>query len=162
MKTKAESKIYARECLADIIKNEKQKNRKIVFTNGCFDILHIGHVQYLAEAKNLGDILIVAVNDDGSVKRLKGETRPINKVYDRMLLLAHLECVDYVVSFGEDRAINTIKMLLPHVYTKGGDMILNDIIEKDTVEEYGGEVRVLSLTKGYSSTNIIKKISSHN
>ena len=157
MKTKAENKIYTRDSLKSIL-----ENKKIVFTNGCFDILHVGHAKYLAEAKNLGDILVVAVNDDSSVKRLKGESRPINKVDDRMLLLAHLECVDYVISFSEDTAINTIKMFSPNIYVKGGDIMLENIIEKDTVEECGGSIIILSLSEGYSSTNTIKKISGNN
>ena len=157
MKTKAENKIYTRDSLKSIL-----ENKKIVFTNGCFDILHVGHAKYLAESKKLGDILVVAVNDDSSVKRLKGETRPINKVDDRMLLLAHLECVDYVVSFCEDTAINTIKMFSPHIYVKGGDVLLDNIPEKNVVEECGGSIIILSLSEGYSSTNTIKKISGDN
>lgn len=157
MKTKAENKIYNRDSILGIL-----KNKKIVFTNGCFDILHVGHAKYLAEAKLLGDILVVALNDDDSVKRLKGATRPINKIDDRMLLIAHLDCVDYVVSFSEDTAINTIKMFLPQIYVKGGDIVLDNIIEKSTVEEYGGSIIILSHSEGYSSTNTIKKISSNN
>jgi len=157
MKTKAENKIYTRDSLVGII-----KNKKIVFTNGCFDVLHVGHAKYLAEAKSLGEILVVALNDDSSVKRLKGETRPINKIDDRMLLLAHLECVDYVVSFSEDTAINTVKMFLPHIYVKGGDVILENIPEKRVVDEYGGSIIILSHSEGYSSTVTIKKISSDN
>lgn len=157
MKTKAENKIYTRDSLLSIL-----KNKKIVFTNGCFDVLHVGHAKYLAEAKSLGEILVVALNDDDSVKRLKGKTRPINKIDDRMLLLAHLECVDYIVSFSEDTAINTIKMFLPHIYVKGGDVVLDNVPEKSTVEECGGSIIILSHSEGYSSTSTIKKISSDN
>lgn len=156
--TKADKKVYLRETLIYIIEKEKSNGRKIVFTNGCFDILHIGHAKYLAAAKEFGDILIVAVNSDSSVKKLKGESRPINKADDRMLLLAHLESVDYVIEFNEITAIKTILMFKPHFYVKGGDVKLDTVPEKNTVESYGGKIVMANHCIGYSSTNIINKI----
>lgn len=157
--TKAENKIFeSASILNTVIEKHKKENKKIVFTNGCFDILHIGHAKYLAEAKELGDILIVAINDDNSVKALKGESRPINKVYDRMLLLAYLESTDYILSFSETTAINTIEILKPHIYVKGGDVVLERVPEKPTVEKYGGKIVLMKESVGYSSTNVINKI----
>ncbi len=155
---KAYNKIFSREDLQSVIEKEKQLGKKIVFTNGCFDILHIGHALYLSQARELGDILIVAINSDSSVKKLKGESRPINNINDRMLLISFLESVDYVTSFEETTAINTIQMIVPHYYAKGGDVVLEKVVEKECVESLGGEIVILSLSEGYSSTNIIKKI----
>ncbi len=152
------NKIYKREDLIPIIEEHKKNGKKVVFTNGCFDILHIGHASYLSEAKALGDILIIAVNNDASIKRLKGESRPINTHGDRMGLLSFLECADYVVGFGEDKAIDTILLYKPDIYVKGGDLKVDDIPETPTVRSYGGEVKTLSLFEGHSSTNIIEKI----
>ncbi len=154
----SENKVYKREDLIPIIEKHKADGKKIVFTNGCFDILHVGHASYLSEAKELGDILIVAVNDDDSIKRLKGPTRPINNHYDRMGLLSFLESIDYVVGFGEDKAIDTILLYKPDIYVKGGDLKVDDIPETPTVRSYGGEVKTLSLVEGRSSTIIINKI----
>ena len=154
------NKVYKREDLIPIIEEHKKNGKKVVFTNGCFDILHIGHASYLSEAKALGNILIIAVNDDASIKRLKGESRPINNHDDRMGLLSFLECADYVVGFGEDKAIDTILLYKPDIYVKGGDLKIDDIPETPTVLSYGGEVKTLSLFEGHSSTNIIEKINS--
>ena len=154
------NKVYKREDLIPIIEEHKKNGKKVVFTNGCFDILHIGHASYLSEAKALGDILIIAVNNDASIKRLKGESRPINNHDDRMGLLSFLECADYVVGFGEDKAIDTILLYKPDIYVKGGDLKIDDIPETPTVLSYGGEVKTLSLFEGHSSTNIIEKINS--
>ncbi len=153
------NKIYIREDLVPTIEKHKQNGKTIVFTNGCFDILHIGHASYLAEAATLGDVLIVAVNDDASIKRLKGEDRPINSHQDRMALLAFLESTDYIVGFGEDKAIDTIELFKPDIYVKGGDLKVEDIPETPTVLSYGGVVKTLSLVEGRSSTNVINKIS---
>ncbi len=152
-------KVFVRENLVPIIEEHKKNGKSIVFTNGCFDILHIGHASYLAEAAALGDILIVAVNDDASIKRLKGEDRPINSHNDRMALLAFLESTDYIVGFGEDKAIATIELFKPDIYVKGGDLKVDDIPETPTVLSYGGVVKTLSLVEGRSSTNVINKIS---
>ena len=141
-----------------IIKNLKNEGKKIVFTNGCFDIIHAGHIQYLQEAKALGDILIVGVNSDASVKRLKGNSRPINFEDDRLIVLDALKPVDYVILFDEDTPFNLIKAIIPDVLVKGGDWKIEDIIGYDIVTQNGGKVKSLSFKKGISTTEIIKRI----
>lgn len=132
--------------------------KKIVFTNGCFDILHRGHVSYLNEAKNLGDLLVIGLNSDASVKRLKGSERPINKEHDRLYVLEALKSVDKVEIFEEDTPLNLIKLLRPMVLVKGGDWSLDQIVGAKEVISWGGEVLSLSFVDGYSTTGIIKKI----
>ena len=133
----------------------KSKNKKIVFTNGCFDILHLGHLKYLEESKKLGDFLIVAINSDESVKILKGSGRPVNNYTLRSKNLMKLKFVDEVIIFSEQTPINLIKYLLPDVLTKGGDYKTIDIVGSSVVEKSGGKVVVLPFLKGYSTTNII-------
>lgn len=130
-------------------------NKRIVFTNGCFDILHVGHSKVLQEAKKLGDILIVGLNSDASVKRLKGEARPINSQTDRASMLAALECVDFVVIFEEDTPLHLIKAIMPEVLVKGGDYRIEDIVGADVVSEHGGVVQTIPLVEGKSTTNLI-------
>ncbi len=137
---------------------EKSMGKKIVFTNGCFDILHKGHTAYLQEAKALGDRLIVAVNDDKSIKRLKGETRPVNGLEDRMSLLASLAAVDFVIPFTHDTPCDLLDCLKPDILVKGGDYAIEEVVGIDIVQAYGGEVKVLSLQKGRSTTQIIDTI----
>ena len=127
-------------------------------TNGCFDVLHVGHVSYLEEAKSLGDRLIVAVNDDDSVRKLKGPDRPINTLVDRMAVLAGLAAVDWVVPFSEDTPERLVSVLLPDVLVKGGDYKPDEIAGAKDVLENGGEVRVLSFRDGHSSSRIIEKL----
>ncbi|MCM8783768.1 MAG: D-glycero-beta-D-manno-heptose 1-phosphate adenylyltransferase [Candidatus Omnitrophica bacterium] len=136
----------------------RKRNKKIVFTNGCFDILHYGHLKYLEEAKKNGDILIVGVNTDSSVKALKGKSRPINKCRDRIALLAGLECVDYCLAFKEKTPIKIIKVIKPDILVKGSDWKKEDIVGYKFVTAYGGKVKTIKFEKGYSTTNIIKKI----
>jgi glycerol-3-phosphate cytidylyltransferase len=136
----------------------KSEGKKIVFTNGCFDILHVGHLRYLEEAKALGDILIVGVNSDASVKRLKGETRPIVTENDRAEMLLGLKCVDYVAIFEEDTPIELIEAVKPDIHVKGGDYKKDDLPETKIVERHGGIVKIVSLVAGKSTTNIVKKI----
>ena len=154
-------KIKTWEELKKITEDAKEKGKTIVFTNGCFDILHVGHLRYLQEAKKLGDIFIVAVNSDASVKELKGPTRPINNENDRQEMLAGLECVDYVTMFTEKTAINVVNYFKPDIYVKGGDIKMGRFAEYDTIMAYGGKVEIISLdvtgSKDYSTTNIIKK-----
>ena len=140
---------------------EELKNKKIVFTNGCFDILHVGHVRYLTASKNFGDVLIVGLNTDESVKKLKGESRPINNQDDRAEVLLGLKAVDYVIFFGENTAENLIAELKPNVYVKGGDYTLETLPEAKIVQSYGGHVELVNLVAGKSTTNIIEKISAH-
>lgn len=135
--------------------------QKIVFTNGCFDILHLGHVEYLAKAKDLGDLLVIGLNSDSSVKRLKGEQRPVNPEHARAAILAALSFVDFVTVFEEDTPINLISALLPNILVKGGDYTANEIVGADIVNKNGGEVVIIPLTDGFSTTNILNKHSNH-
>ncbi len=136
---------------------KKSQGKKIVFTNGCFDILHSGHVAYLNEAKKQGDFLIIGLNSDASVKRLKGENRPINKELDRKFVLENLKSVDCIQIFDEDTPLEVIMMIKPAVLVKGGDWKIDQIVGSDFVLENGGEVKSLIFKDGYSTTNIIKK-----
>lgn len=136
----------------------EHKNQKIVFTNGCFDILHVGHIRYLQEAAKLGDILVIGLNSDASVKRLKGLERPINNVTERAELLGALGFVDYVAVFEEDTPLELIKKIHPDVLVKGSDYALNEIVGKKEVEEYGGKLVLIPLVEGKSTTGIINKI----
>lgn len=133
-------------------------NKKIVFTNGCFDILHVGHVRYLQEAAGLGDILVVGLNSDESVRRLKGAERPVNSEADRAEILASLKCVSYVVIFEEDTPYNLIEKLQPDVLVKGSDYKPEEVVGKDIVEARGGCLKLISFVEGKSTTNIIKKM----
>ena len=136
----------------------RSENKKIVFTNGCFDILHIGHARYLYAARELGEFLIVAVNSDRSVKTIKGPDRPVMNQAERTEMLAALECVDMVVIFDEDNPLEVIKYLMPDILVKGGDWKEEDIIGADVVKAAGGEVRRIPFINGFSTSDIIKKI----
>ena len=140
------------------INNLKSEKKKIVFTNGCFDLLHVGHIRYLSNAKKLGDFLIVGLNSDESVKILKGQNRPINQFEDRAMLLSALRSVDLVIMFEEQTPENLINKIVPDVLVKGGDYDIEDIVGYHTVIKNGGKVKTLDFYKGYSSTNYIKKI----
>lgn len=136
----------------------KFQNKKIVFTNGCFDLLHRGHVEYLSEASTLGDILIIGMNTDASVKVLKGENRPVQDEYSRALILASLAFVDLVVPFPEETPYRLIESVRPDVLVKGGDYEVTEIVGYDILKSYGGQVVTISLTHGFSTTSILKKI----
>ena len=150
--------IYDEDNLVDVVNQAKQHGERIVMTNGCFDILHPGHVSYMQKARAMGDRLIIAVNDDDSVKRLKGPDRPINTLDRRMALLTALECVDWVVPFSEDTPERLICKLLPDVLVKGGDYKPEDIAGGNCVKDNGGEVNVIEFIEGHSTTDIIKNI----
>lgn len=150
--------IMSREQLKVALEEARMRGEKVVFTNGCFDILHAGHVDYLSEARECGDRLIVAVNDDASVHRLKGEGRPINSVDRRMRLLAGLSAVDWVVSFPEDTPENLLHEVKPDVLVKGGDYGIDQVVGADIVRGYGGEVKVLKLVEGSSTSALVQKI----
>jgi rfaE bifunctional protein nucleotidyltransferase chain/domain len=153
-----DKRIYkVNEDLAELINAIKSGGRKIVFTNGVFDIIHRGHVEYLNEAKNHGDILIVGLNSDSSVKKIKGESRPLNNENDRAFVLVNLKAVDYVIIFEEDTPYNLIKTVVPNVLLKGGDWKPGDIVGSDIVLDSGGKVLSLKYINGYSTTEIIKK-----
>lgn len=136
----------------------KRHGQKIVFTNGCFDVLHYGHVHYLLQAKALGDILVIGLNSDDSVRRLKGPRRPINGENERALVLAALVCVDYVTLFEEDTPEELIKVVRPDVLVKGGDYTLDNIVGADFVTQNGGTVTTIPFVEGFSSTRIIEKL----
>lgn len=140
------------------IEKLKSENKKIVFTNGVFDIIHRGHVEYLSEAKSLGDILIVGLNSDSSVKMIKGEKRPVVPEENRAIVLANLKPVDYVVIFSEDTPFNLISKIKPDILVKGADWDEDKIIGADIVKSYGGEIKRIKFVENNSSTNIIDKI----
>jgi D-beta-D-heptose 7-phosphate kinase/D-beta-D-heptose 1-phosphate adenosyltransferase len=144
--------------LLSLVQQARSSGKKIVFTNGCFDILHAGHVSYLQEAKELGDCLIVAINGDDSIRRLKGSGRPINPMEQRAKVLAGLAAVDWVVSFTDDTPERLLKRLKPEVLVKGGDYTLDQVVGADIVRAYGGEVQVLRVVKGLSTTGIIERV----
>lgn len=151
-------KIFDRQGLLQHCNMWRALGKKIVFTNGCFDILHRGHLQLLAEAANEGHILIVAVNTDSSVKRLKGEERPITHEQDRLFQLASLLCVDAVCLFDEDTPEDLIKAARPDVLVKGGDYTIHNIVGADYVQSYGGRVSIIPFVGAYSTTNVIANI----
>ena len=134
------------------------KDKKIVFTNGCFDILHVGHITYLNEAKALGDILVIGLNSDNSVKRIKGSDRPINNEKNRKFVLENLKSIDYVEIFDEDTPLELIKKINPNILVKGGDWPAEKIVGFEHVKSLGGMVKSLEFLDGYSTTSIIKKI----
>jgi D-beta-D-heptose 7-phosphate kinase / D-beta-D-heptose 1-phosphate adenosyltransferase len=155
---KKKEKVKEREELRKVLEEAKSKGKRIVFTNGCFDLLHIGHLRYLEKAKALGDILVAGVNSDFSVQRLKGPKRPILPLSERMEILSGLECVDYVTSFDESTPLELISFLTPHVLVKGGDWTKETTVGKEVVEGLGGEVVILPFVEGNSTTNIIETI----
>jgi len=136
----------------------RRRGRRVVFTNGTFDIIHRGHVDYLAAAKRLGDVLIVGLNSDASIRRIKGKHRPINPGADRAAVLAALAPVDYVCSFGEDTPRRLIEQVMPDVLVKGADWRMNQIVGKDVVEQNGGVVKTIRLSRGRSTTNVIDRV----
>lgn len=152
-------KLIDRTTLSTIANNEKTAGKTLVFTNGCFDLLHVGHVRYLASARALGDCLIIGLNSDTSVRNLKGPTRPVNCQEDRAEVLAALAAVDYVVIFDEVTAEALIAAIKPDIYAKGGDYTIDTLPESKTVAAYGGKVVLLPEVPGRSSSNIIKKLS---
>ena len=153
-------KIIFNDCreLALLLKKESRQGKKVVFTNGCFDILHRGHVAYLNLAKQLGDVLVVGLNSDESVKKIKGSHRPFNKEGDRALILVNLKPVDYVCLFNESTPEKIIRRLKPDVLVKGGDYGKEEVAGAKDVERRGGEVVILPYFKGYSTTRLIEKL----
>jgi rfaE bifunctional protein nucleotidyltransferase chain/domain len=144
--------------LKKIVAEEKAGGKKVVFTNGCFDLLHPGHIRYLEEARDKGDLLIVAVNSDDSVRRIKGPSRPVTRESDRAEVLAGLASVDYVVIFSEADPARVIKELTPDVLVKGGDWEKKDIIGREWVEGHGGRVETVPFAPGYSTTSLLESI----
>lgn len=162
MRTNIEQQLFTKitdlPTLQQTVSSWKQQGQKVVFTNGVFDLVHIGHLTYMAKAAELGHKLIIGLNSDASVKRLKGESRPINKQDSRALLLASLFFVDAVVVFEEDTPLSLISTLLPDILVKGGDYAIENMVGAKEVMANGGEVKTLDFVDGYSSTSIINQI----
>ncbi len=152
------NKIQTLEQLVATRKQWEKSNEKVVFSNGCFDILHLGHIDYLEKASQLGNRLIIGLNTDVSVRKLKGENRPINPEYARARILAALEFVDAVVLFGEETPLKLISTLLPDVLVKGNDYSIENIVGAKEVLANGGEVKTISLVEGFSTTSTIEKM----
>jgi rfaE bifunctional protein nucleotidyltransferase chain/domain len=153
-----DQKIMLREHAKSIISLWQFKNEKIVFTNGCFDILHRGHLEYLLQAAALGHRLVIGLNSDESVSRLKGPSRPVNKIDDRAFALASLRCTDLIVPFEEDTPLELIEFLQPNILVKGGDYTIESIVGAKETLQRGGKVEVLSFKEGYSTTSLIDKM----
>lgn len=145
--------------LADYIKKYRSKLGKIVFTNGCFDLLHRGHVEYLSRAKSLGDILVVGLNSDSSVQKLKGPSRPLQNQSDRAYILAGLRSVDFVTVFFEETPVRTISLIRPDIHAKGGDYKADQLPEAETVKSYGGSIEIIPFVPGKSTTSIVERMS---
>jgi rfaE bifunctional protein nucleotidyltransferase chain/domain len=152
------TKINSLSSLKTKINRLKQNGRRVVFTNGCFDILHYGHIKYLEDAKGRGDYLVVAVNSDSSIKKIKAKNRPVIGQSDRLKTIAALASVDFVVLFNEDNPLKVIKALRPDILIKGADWSKNKIVGADFVKSYGGKVLTVNLVKGRSTSALIKKI----
>ena len=155
--TPTRKKIASPRKLNQVLAQLRKKEKRIVFTNGCFDLLHRGHVTYLEAARKLGDVLVVALNSDESTRRLKGEGRPINPLEDRQAVIAALACVDYVTAFGEDTPRELILMLKPDVLTKGGDYEASKIVGSSEVRSWGGKVKILPFLPGRSTTGMLAR-----
>lgn len=151
-------RVLALKPLVAVRKRLRREKKKVVFTNGTFDILHRGHVEYLAKAKKLGDVLVVGLNSDASIRRIKGPKRPINSNADRAAVLGALASVDYICFFGEDTPHRLISKLVPDVLVKGADWSIDTIVGRDVVEQHGGAVKTIRLTPGRSTTNVIQKV----
>jgi D-beta-D-heptose 7-phosphate kinase/D-beta-D-heptose 1-phosphate adenosyltransferase len=155
-------KIRSRRELKNIVDKLKTSGKKIVFTNGCFDILHQGHIRYLKAAKDKGDVLVVGLNSDSSVKKIKGNGRPYNTELERAEILAALECVDYVTIFNEDTPVTLLETLRPDIHIKGGDYRAGDLPESAAVKKFGGKIMIIPLIKGKSTTGLVDKIKKAN
>ena len=158
MTTDSVEKVIESGSIKNLALRLKSDRKKIVFTNGCFDIIHAGHVSYLNEAKKFGDVLIVGLNSDKSVKRLKGIERPVMGEKDRAYILANIKPVDYVVIFDEDTPYNLINLINPDILVKGGDYEGKEVVGKDIVESAGGKTVLINFVEGKSTSGIIKKI----
>ena len=152
------AKIKTLNTLKELVEKLKKQGSKIVFTNGCFDILHYGHAKYLQDAKKAGDILVVGVNSDASIRKIKGKNRPVVDEKNRLGLLAALESIDYLTLFKEATPLRVIQEIKPDILVKGADWNKNNIVGSDFVLRYGGKVKTVKLVKGLSTTDLIKKI----
>ena len=152
------SKLKSLPQLLPLLSKARKSGKKIVFTNGCFDLLHVGHIRYLRQAKSLGDLLVIGLNADASVRRLKGPRRPVTRQAERAEVLSALECVDHLVLFSEDTPEKLIRLVCPDFLVKGGDWKKKDIVGAGFIESQGGKVRSLPYIEGFSTTGLLKKI----
>ncbi|MBA2853102.1 rfaE bifunctional protein nucleotidyltransferase chain/domain [Methanococcus maripaludis] len=150
--------ITNKELLINLIEELRKNNLKIVFTNGCFDILHKGHVKYLSEAKKFGDVLIVGINSDSSIKKIKGNKRPIIPLESRIEVLDAVNSVDFVIPFEEETPLELISVIKPDIHVKGGDYTIESLPESKLILEYGGEIKIITLVNGFSTTNVVNSI----
>ena len=157
-KSTLHNKTRSLSALISILKEHQQQNQKIVFTNGCFDIIHPGHIALLEKAKSFGDILVVAINSDDSIQRLKGPHRPINTLTSRVAVMAGLQAVDWVITFDDDTPLQLIRAIAPDVLVKGGDYSVDTIVGAQDVINNGGEVKVVPTLDNYSTTSLIKSV----
>ncbi len=155
----ADQKIRTVPLLRNILAGERLRGKTIVFTNGCFDLLHVGHVKYLQAAKQLGDLLVLGLNSDASIQRLKGPNRPLIGEEERAHILAALDCIDYVIVFDEDTPLEVITALRPDILVKGGDYTPEGVVGKELVESYGGRVELINFVDGKSTTGIVERYS---
>ncbi len=153
-------KLYSLPQLAPIIQDLKKRGKRIVLANGCFDLIHVGHIRYLKESKNLGNILVLALNSDTSVEKLKGKGRPILNEKERVEILSSLACVDYITIFQENDVNNILLLLKPHIHAKGSDYTTDSVPEKETVKRYGGRAAITGGPKVRSTSDIIETIKS--
>lgn len=156
--TVIQEKIKSLTELLPLAAEEKKRGKKIVFTNGCFDLLHAGHVEYLEEARKLGDLLVVGLNSDRSVRAIKGTARPVNTQTARAVVLAAMECVQYVILFNEADPLQLILAIKPDILVKGGDWLATEVVGAKEVKAYGGSVKTIPFIPGYSTTDLIEKI----
>lgn len=154
------SKLYSSRALGERARRLRKRGKRIIFTNGCFDILHAGHVDYLSRAKKMGDVLVVGLNSDSSTRKLKGPGRPVNSEQDRARVLSALSCVDHIVIFNEETPRKLIGIVRPHILVKGADWPLPSIAGRKEVLSWGGQVRRIRLLKGRSTSGILKKVKS--
>jgi D-glycero-beta-D-manno-heptose 1-phosphate adenylyltransferase len=155
-------KVLDRAALVARIADERRAGKRVVFTNGCFDLMHVGHVRYLAAARDAGDLLVVGVNDDASVRRLsKGPERPLVPEAARAEVVAALAAVDYVTIFGEDTPAELVAAILPDVLVKGADWALDQVVGRETVEAHGGRVLLVPLVEGFSTTALVDRLRRH-
>ena len=151
-------KITDRQNLKGITARLREEGKQVVFTNGCFDLIHFGHVQYLQEAKALGDVLVLGLNSDASVQRLKGDKRPLISQAERAHILAALNCIDYVVIFDEDTPLELIEAVTPDILVKGGDYSPETVVGREHVEKHGGKVEIIRFVDGRSTTSLVEKV----